>query len=69
MFQKSYGKPFDTHFQQQYASTVLELDRLNKDLNEYLIGIQQYYDEVKYLIDIQQYSVPVKPYWTTMVLW
>jgi len=52
MFQKSYGKPFDTHFQQRYASTVLELDRLNKDLNEYLIGIQQYYDEVKYLIDI-----------------
>ncbi|KAI0225412.1 Lin-9-like protein [Lamellibrachia satsuma] len=43
---KSYGKPFDTHFQQQYASTVLELDRLNKDLNEYLIGIQQYYDEI-----------------------
>ena len=58
IFQKSFGKPFDGHFQQQYASTVLELYHLNNDLNEYLIGIQQYYDEVILLyLQVIQLSV------------
>ena len=28
-------------FQQRYASLILELERINRDLNEYLIGVQQ----------------------------
>ena len=35
------------HFQQKYASVVLELERLNKDLNEYLIGVQQFSQDVR----------------------
>ncbi len=35
------------HFQQKYASVVLELERLNKDLNEYLIGVQQFCQDVR----------------------
>jgi len=33
-------------FQQRYASLILELERINRDLNEYLIGVQQYCHEV-----------------------
>ena len=34
------------YFQQKYAVVVLELERLNKDLNEYLLGAQQFAHEV-----------------------
>ncbi len=34
------------HFQQKYANVVLELERLNKDLNDYLIGVQQFCSDV-----------------------
>jgi len=33
-------------FQQRYASLILELERINRDLNEYLIGVQQCCHEV-----------------------
>merc|ERR1711931_394092 len=37
---KSHGKHLSVHFRQKYASTVLDLERLNKDLNEYLVEVQ-----------------------------
>ncbi|CAH3194733.1 unnamed protein product, partial [Porites evermanni] len=43
---KSYQEPIDKEFQRRYASVVLELERLNKDLNEYLTGVQEYCQEV-----------------------
>jgi len=33
-------------FQQRYAGLILELERINRDLNEYLIGVQQCCHEV-----------------------
>ncbi|EDO39836.1 predicted protein [Nematostella vectensis] len=39
---KSYQDPIDKDFQRQYACVVLELERLNKDLNDYLTGVQEY---------------------------
>ncbi|KAJ7373490.1 Protein lin-9 [Desmophyllum pertusum] len=43
---KSYQEPIDKEFQRRYASVVLELERLNKDLNEYLTGVQEYCQEL-----------------------
>ncbi|XP_067045220.1 protein lin-9 homolog isoform X1 [Acropora muricata] len=43
---KSYQEPIDKEFQKRYASVVLELERLNKDLNEYLTGVQEYCQEL-----------------------
>lgn len=43
---KSYQQPITPEFQKKYANIVLELDNLNKDLNEYLIGVQQYCQEI-----------------------
>jgi hypothetical protein len=43
---KSYGKEYDISFQQRYASLILELERINRDLNEYLIGVQQCCHEI-----------------------
>ena len=37
-------------FQQRYASLILELERINRDLNEYLIGVQQCCHEVASLM-------------------
>ena len=34
-------------FQQRYAALILELERINRDLNEYLIGVQQCCHEVQ----------------------
>jgi len=34
-------------FQQRYAALILELERINRDLNEYLIGVQQCCHEVR----------------------
>jgi hypothetical protein len=46
LFQKSFEEPIDMDFQKKYASVVLELETLNKDLNEYLLGVQKYVSEV-----------------------
>lgn len=43
---KSYQEPIDKEFQRRYASVVLELERLNKDLNEYLTGVQEFCQEL-----------------------
>ena len=47
LLQKSYQQPIAPEFQKKYANIVLELENLNKDLNEYLIGVQQYCQEVR----------------------
>ena len=56
--QKSYQEPITPEFQKKYANVVLELEKLNKDLNEYLVGVQNYCQEV----DIYLNSVFVKTY-------
>lgn len=38
--------PVDLDFQKHYASTVLELEQLNKDLNKVLQEVQQFCCEV-----------------------
>ncbi|KAK1888702.1 Protein lin-9 like [Dissostichus eleginoides] len=39
---KSYSMPIDLDFQKRYATTVLELEQLNKDLNKVLHEVQQF---------------------------
>ncbi|CAG09180.1 unnamed protein product, partial [Tetraodon nigroviridis] len=39
---KSYSMSIDIDFQRRYATTVLELEQLNKDLNKVLHEVQQY---------------------------
>lgn len=39
---KSYSMPIDRDFQKRYATTVLELDQLNKDLNKVLHEVKQF---------------------------
>lgn len=43
---KTFGSNFDPHFQQTYAAAVLELEKLNKELNTYLVGVQEFSQEV-----------------------
>lgn len=45
-FQKSYSMPIGLDFQKRYATTVLELEQLNKDLNKVLHQVQQFCCEV-----------------------
>ncbi|KAL1765653.1 lin-9-like, partial [Sigmodon hispidus] len=39
---KSYSMPIGIEFQRRYATIVLELEQLNKDLNKVLHKVQQY---------------------------
>lgn len=41
--------PIDLDLQKRYATTVLELDQLNKDLNKVLHEVQQYCCEVSHI--------------------
>ncbi|WAR01826.1 LIN9-like protein, partial [Mya arenaria] len=43
---KSYQQPLTADFQKRYANIVLELESLNKDLGDCLIGVQQYCQEI-----------------------
>ncbi|XP_056424470.1 protein lin-9 homolog isoform X2 [Hyla sarda] len=43
---KSYSAPIGIEFQRQYATIVLELEQLNKDLNKVLHKVQQYSSEL-----------------------
>ncbi|KAL5006694.1 hypothetical protein ScPMuIL_015500 [Solemya velum] len=43
---KSYQQPITVEFQRKYANIILELEKLNKDLNEYLLAVQQYCQEL-----------------------
>jgi len=39
---RSFQEPIELPFQKTYAGIVVELEKLNKDLNEYLNGVQTY---------------------------
>ena len=41
-------QPLNLSFKQRYADSVLELERLNKDLNSYLLQVQKYCQEVSW---------------------
>lgn len=41
--------PIDLDLQKRYATTVLELEQLNKDLNKVLHEVQQYCCEVGHI--------------------
>ncbi len=43
---KSYGEYINEDFQRKYASTVMDLSQINKDLNEYFKNIREYTQEV-----------------------
>lgn len=47
--QKSYSMPIGIEFQRRYATIVLELEQLNKDLNKVLHKVQQFCYEVSAL--------------------
>ncbi|CAG2063057.1 unnamed protein product, partial [Timema podura] len=42
----SFGSPVPDDFQRRYASIIIELERLNKDLAEYLSSVQSYCVEI-----------------------
>ena len=44
---KSYGDQINEDFQRRYASNVLELSQVNRDLNEHLKNIQEFTQEVR----------------------
>ncbi|XP_025086555.1 protein lin-9 homolog isoform X1 [Pomacea canaliculata] len=44
--QRSYQQPITRDFQRSYAEVILELEKLNKDLTEHLVDIQQYSQEL-----------------------
>ena len=50
---KSHGVQINEDFQRRYASNVLELSQVNRDLNEHLKNIQEFTQEVRiyYLIE------------------
>ena len=43
---KSHGSAYPIHFQQEYAALVLELEGLNKELDESLTGVQEHCQEI-----------------------
>ena len=44
---KSHGVQINEDFQRRYASNVLELSQVNRDLNEHLKNIQEFTQEVR----------------------
>lgn len=45
--QRSYGQELTVDFQRRYAALVLELEKLNRDLNQHLLAVQQFCQEVE----------------------
>ena len=45
---KSFGAYINEDFQRKYASTVIELSTINRDLNEHLKNIQDFTQEVSH---------------------
>ncbi|UYV81391.1 LIN9 [Cordylochernes scorpioides] len=44
---RSYQQAIPMEFQKNYASTILEFERLNKDLNEHLVKVQTYCQQLE----------------------
>ena len=44
---KSFGEIISEDFQRRYASNVIELANINRDLNEHLRNIQEFTQQVK----------------------
>ncbi|KAK3854343.1 hypothetical protein Pcinc_011334 [Petrolisthes cinctipes] len=44
--QRSYGQELTVDFQRRYAAMVLELEKLNRDLNQHLVAVQQFCQEI-----------------------
>ncbi|XP_068201653.1 protein lin-9 homolog [Palaemon carinicauda] len=44
--QRSYGEELNVEFQRKYAALVLEIEKLTKDLNQYLLAVQQFCQEI-----------------------
>jgi hypothetical protein len=42
---KAKNLPFTKEFQMEYAIIILDLEKLNKDLSDYLVGVQHYCEE------------------------
>lgn len=42
----SYGEKISLQFQKKYATIILDLERINKDLNRFLLGVQQFCHEL-----------------------
>ena len=55
--------PIGIEFQRRYATIVLELEQLNKDLNKVLHKVQQYCYEVGSLCE-----VPLRGLWPPVLL-
>ena len=49
---RSYGQELTLDFQRKYASLVLDIEKLNEELNKKLVSVQQFCQEVsfKYLM-------------------
>ncbi|XP_069943963.1 protein lin-9 homolog isoform X2 [Cherax quadricarinatus] len=44
--QRSYGQELNVDFQRKYAGLVLEIEKLNRDLNQHLLAVQQFCQEI-----------------------
>ena len=54
---KSQNENFNKQFQINYGNLVLEMEKLNKDLNEYLAGLQSYCEETCQEIKLDEQDV------------
>jgi uncharacterized protein YllA (UPF0747 family) len=43
---KSYGSHIPEEFQRRYANVIIDLEHLNRDLQDYLTSVQNYCQEV-----------------------
>jgi protein lin-9 homolog len=55
---RSLQEPINHEFQKQYATTILELEKLNSDLNDNLRAVQQYSAEISPSHNLHQYDGP-----------
>lgn len=55
--QKSYSMPIGIEFQRRYATIVLDLEQLNKDLNKVLHKVQQYCYEVRFCWNLYEFVI------------
>lgn len=53
---RSLQEPINHEFQKQYASTILELEKLNSDLNDNLKAVQQYSAELSPSHNLQSFG-------------